>query len=347
MHHEKESEFLIVGHGLAGALMTDALERHGQKPIVADALLEHAASPAAAGIMNPVIGPSLNSPWRAYDCLKKAKETYRRLEEDWDEYFFRELRMLRIFQDEKMIRRWNDKLLQEETAQFLGRLWSKEELKEIGVDGSLGAGEVMKTGALDVMTLVRASREHLKTEGRYLQKAVHPMDRTWNGRTIFCEGFRVVNNPWFKELPFAPAKGEVLELEDTRKEFLNGGTWFIPGDKDTALAGSTYEWKNLESGPTREGADEILNGLNYLSEPTPVIRGQRSGVRPATRDRMPIVGAHPIEEKMLIFNGFGSRGSSLIPLCAELFASHLIEGKELPEAIDLQRFKEAKSLGLP
>ena len=42
-------DFLILGHGLAGALLADALERRGNKPIVADASLPHAATPVAAG----------------------------------------------------------------------------------------------------------------------------------------------------------------------------------------------------------------------------------------------------------------------------------------------------------
>ena len=91
----------------------------------------------------------------------------------------------------------------------------------------------------------------------------------------------------------------------------------------------------------------FLEGLSYLNEPKPSVTGRRSGVRPGTRDRMPIMGTHPKNPSISIFNGFGSRGGTLIPLCAELFAEYLLEDKPLPEELDLRRFPEADSLPQP
>jgi len=50
---------------------------------------------------------------------------------------------------------------------------------------------------------------------------------------------------------------------------------------------------------------------------------------------------------MSIFNGFGSRGGTLIPFCSELFAKYLLEDEPLPEELDLRRFPEADSLSMP
>ncbi|MBT5910865.1 MAG: FAD-dependent oxidoreductase, partial [Opitutae bacterium] len=82
-------------------------------------------------------------------------------------------------------------------------------------------------------------------------------------------------------------------------------------------------------------------------DPKPSVTGRRSGVRPGTRDRMPIMGTHPANPSISIFNGFGSRGGTLIPLCAELFAESLLEGNPLPEELDLRRFPEADCLVAP
>ena len=136
-------------------------------------------------------------------------------------------------------------------------------------------------------------------------------------------------------------------MADDRTEFLNGGTWFLPQGSGKALSGSTFDWDDLESGPTDAGTTRILEGLSYLNAPKPSVTGRRSGVRPGTRDRMPIMGTHPKNPAISIFNGFGSRGGTLIPLCAELFAEYLLEDKPLPEELDLRRFPEADSLATP
>ena len=76
MNMPEDIDFLLVGHGLAGALLADALERRGRRVAVADPYLPFGATKVAAGILNPIIGPKLNAPWRIKDCLEKARETY-------------------------------------------------------------------------------------------------------------------------------------------------------------------------------------------------------------------------------------------------------------------------------
>ncbi len=347
MNSDNDMDFLIVGHGLAGVLLADALEQLGAKPLVADSSMPHASTPVAAGVLNPVIGPRLNAPWRAQDCLDSARETYRRLEAGWDVTFFREFRMLRLFADEKMAKKWKRRKMEAATAPFMGETFSVESMPEAGVRAPFGAGEILGAGALDTQGLVFASRKHLTDEERYLVESIPHDTLPRDKRIIFCEGFRVRDNPWFGALPFAPVRGEIIELRDERAECLNGGTWFIPQGTGEALAGATYDWDDLECGPTDEGVQKILDGLDYLAEPKPEVTGKRSGVRPATRDRMPILGTHPKNPSLFLFNGFGSRGGLSIPLCAKLFAKYLLEGHSLPEEINLGRFPESEDLPAP
>jgi glycine/D-amino acid oxidase-like deaminating enzyme len=347
MNLPEDIDLLLVGHGLAGALLADALERRGKRVAVADPYLPFGATKVAAGILNPIIGPKLNAPWRIKDCLERARETYERLGKAWDVELFREFRMIRIFKDQEMADRWKVRKVEAATSAFMGKPFGSEELGEMGAESPFGAGEVLGAGALRARELVDSSRRHLSDGGLFYSEAFDPQDAPSGPRIVFCEGFRVRDNPWFSALPFAPVRGEILELADDRTEFLNGGTWFLPQGSGKALAGSTFDWDDLESGPTDEGAKRILEGLSYLNAPKPSVTGRRSGVRPGTRDRMPIMGTHPKNPSMSIFNGFGSRGGTLIPLCAELFAEYLLEEKPLPEELDLRRFPEANSLPSP
>mgnify|MGYP001185305936 CR=1 FL=1 len=347
MNLSKDIDFLLVGHGLAGTLLADALERRGNRIAVADPYLPFGATKVAAGILNPIIGPKLNAPWRIKDCLNKARETYERLGKTWGVELFREFRMVRIFKDQEMASKWRVRKMEIATAPFMGKTFGSEELQKMGVGAPFGAGEVLGAGALRTKELVDASRGFLRQDGLFHAETFDPLDAPPGLRIVFCEGFRVKDNPWFSTLPFAPVRGEILELGDDRTEFLNGSTWFLPRGSSQALAGSTFDWDDLESGPTDEGAKRIMEGLHYLNGPKPSVMGSRSGVRPGTRDRMPIMGTHPQNPLISIFNGFGSRGGTLIPLCAKLFAEYLLEEHPLPEELDLRRFPEANSLPLP
>jgi glycine oxidase len=347
MNLPEDIDLLLVGHGLAGALLADALERRGKRVAVADPYLPFGATKVAAGILNPIIGPKLNAPWRIKDCLNKARETYDRLGKAWKVELYREFRMIRIFKDEEMSDRWQARKEEAATAPFMGKTFGPEELCKMGVESPFGAGEAIGAAALRARELIEASRRHLSDGGLFYSEAFDPQDAPSGPRIVFCEGFRVRDNPWFSALPFAPVRGEILEIDDARSDFLNGGTWFLPQGSGQALAGSTFDWDDMESGPTDEGTKRILEGLSYLNAPKPSVTGRRSGVRPGTRDRMPIMGTHPKNPSTSIFNGFGSRGGTLIPLCAELFAEYLLEDKPLPHELDLRRFPEADSLAAP
>ena len=57
---------------------------------------------------------------------------------------------------------------------------------------------------------------------------------------------------------------------------------------------------------------------------------QKTGIRPATKDRRPFIGFHPEQKLLGIFNGFGAKGVSLAPY----FAEHLAMCMEQKTAID-------------
>ena len=65
---------------------------------------------------------------------------------------------------------------------------------------------------------------------------------------------------------------------------------------------------------------------------------QKAGVRPATRDRMPFIGIHPEHSQIGIFNGFGTKGVSLVPYLANQFVSMLKKQANLDPVVNIRRF---------
>ena len=66
---------------------------------------------------------------------------------------------------------------------------------------------------------------------------------------------------------------------------------------------------------------------------------QVAGIRPTTKDRRPLVGAHPENKNLFVLNGLGTRGVMMSPFVAEELFNHIELGIDLDREIDIKRFK--------
>ena len=91
---------------------------------------------------------------------------------------------------------------------------------------------------------------------------------------------------------------------------------------------------------TEEARVQLQQGLENLfkSLPDDLTIEQSAGVRPATSDRKPFIGTHPLNDKIKLFNGFGARGSLTIPWHTEHFVNHLLDQQPLNSDIDIARY---------
>ena len=112
----------------------------------------------------------------------------------------------------------------------------------------------------------------------------------------------------------------------------------LPGKNKDCRVGSTYNWKQIDEMPTEKGRLEIEEKLSQLYTRRTIVKNTKAGVRPATKDRRPFIGLHPKNEKIGMFNGFGSKGVSLTPYYARQFVEHLEYGLGLDKEVDINRY---------
>jgi glycine oxidase len=332
-------DFLIVGHGLAGATLAHLLLRRGQRIRVLDNKLPHSASKVAAGLVNPLIGPKFNVPVHMEDCLTESQNFFRSIEEESGESLYEKFLLHRIFVSEKQRDLWIDKSQDSVFRQFARTVETREACEKLGLEAPLGAGTQL-ANRLDFPLFLKLSEDKLRQVGCWQDGIFKETDWIEASKIVFCEGYRVLQNPWFGHLPFAPAQGEILLLNNGLSVAASNGTWHVPEKKDRCLAGSTWKHDDLESGPTDEGKNKIFENLPLLDKNSPKIIEHRSGVRPSTRDRSPILGKHQENERMFLFNGFGSRGSATIPFYAKHMLDFMIDEVPLPKEADLNRFQK-------
>jgi len=89
-----------------------------------------------------------------------------------------------------------------------------------------------------------------------------------------------------------------------------------------------------------KGATELLNV--WLKKPYKVL-AHKASVRPATLERRPFVGCHPVYSNVGILNGMGTKGSSLAPFFAHQLAQHIIYNFPVAPEADVHRFSRILS----
>ena len=157
---------------------------------------------------------------------------------------------------------------------------------------------------------------------------------------IFCEGYKGLNNPHFNLLPLTQTKGETLTIKNIKlpeNESVNRKCFVLPLSPGVFKIGSTYTWNTADLSPTKEGKNDILNNLSFLTNEKPEIINHSAGIRPTTVDRRPLMGTHPTMKNYHYFNGLGAKGYMLAPRLSFEFAEYLLKNKALNKEVNLTR----------
>ena len=341
-------DFLIVGQGLAGTLLALALEKRGLRVRIVDDGWRTASSRVAAGVLNPVTGMRLVKTFGADDLVPAAKRIYAELGEKFGAEFFREIPFYRFYSSEH---EREVKAKRAADPDYAG--WLSEDIPAGTLCGGaladrLGGFFVNRAGRLDISSLLDAARADFLARGILTEEKFVPDELaisrdgvSWRGSAfrrgaIFCEGFRVRENPWFGHLKWQPAKGEFVDVELPGTENLQGrilksAVVAVPLGGSRWRVGTNYDRDVLDNVPTPETGERLLRAFCSLFSPAAdpasvCVVARLAGVRPAVQGALPKVGAHEKFPRLFLFNGFGSKGVTWIPLYAERFAEKLASG---------------------
>ena len=87
-------------------------------------------------------------------------------------------------------------------------------------------------------------------------------------------------------------------------------------------------------------AEQLLQ--QWVKVPYKIVE-HRASVRPATLERRPFVGLHPLHKNVGILNGMGTKGCSLAPFFARQLSDHLIYRTGIRPDADVARFAKILS----
>jgi glycine/D-amino acid oxidase-like deaminating enzyme len=346
---------IIVGQGIAGTLISYALLSRGQSVYVIDKPQDYAASKAAAGLINPITGRYYTKSWMIDDLLPTAIKTYQSLEELLQMQYWYPGDIYRTLHNVKQCNDWSARLLQE-PYQAYAKSASDEGPYTSQVSRGEGVALISGGGRVEVAKLNKAYRSYLKSKNCFSEELfdydqlIQEESQVLYGEIsadyiVFSEGVGMQDNPFFKDLPLQPAKGEALHIKSEglieKLDILKHMQYLVPTESDkTYWSGGGFKWKYESSSPTTEWKDKQASELTeFISEGYSIVN-HLAGVRPCVKDRKPIIGRHPDHNKVYLFNGLGTKGTSLGPYFSEMLAEHILhDGNIIPE-VNLNRFTQ-------
>ncbi len=336
------TDVLILGRGIAGAVLAETLRLRGLRVHVFDHKRPGNASMAAGGVVNPIVLRRDVPSWRAARLLPQAQDFYTAWQTRLGITCWHQLPMVKVFPTPREVDQWQRAMNNVESAPFVHR-HAEPEVDAAPITAPHGYGTVWPAAWLNVPALLEAQRQQLLASAMLTEAPVAPeeiiiapdhvrigeLEARW---LVRCEG------P-FAQLPgLVPVKGETLvvripDLHLTR--MVHRGVFILPLGNALFRVGATFKWDDVFAGPTDEARTWLLERLHALVQCPVEVVEHTAGVRPAARDRRPLLGI--TGPSQAVFNGLGSRGVLLAPWCAQHLVAHLFDGAALDPEVDVAR----------
>ena len=353
--HCMQVDYLIVGQGICGTMLSWFLYKEGKSFLVIDEGSGDTSSKIAAGIINPVTGRRFVRSWMIDEIMPFAVDTYEKIGLVLDNSFVYKRSVIDFFSTPEARNSFINRLVEDDT--FLHTYPDQNHFNQF-FHYDFGCGEISPAYTVHLQVLLSAWRKKLMDNHSFREDKFEPKDLQVKSdkveyqnisaqKIIFCDGVASMESPWFNLLPFSANKGEALIIES--EELTNGhifkrGMMLAPlPEKHTYWVGSNYIWEYADAKPTQQFYDKTTTLLNtWLKVPFKVL-DHKAAVRPATIERRPFIGFHPQYPTIGILNGMGTKGTSLAPFFAHQMAQHLVYDIPLMEEVDVRRFSRILS----
>lgn len=345
-----QTEILIIGQGICGTMLSWFLQKEGRSFLVIDDGNQSNASKIAAGVINPVTGRRYVTTWMIDELIAFANDCYGEMGVAMDTEFVFQRSVIDFFPSAQMRNAFINRLTEDD--RFLHSFPDQNHFNQY-FNYDFGCGEIRPAYTVNMGLLMAAMRKKLTDQNAFRQEVfdADALNLTKDGveyknikaaKIIFCDGIRSMEHPWFRLLPFAPNKGEVLVIES---EEMNSEHIFKKGMvlaplpvKNTFWVGSNYQWEFADDQPSEAFYKQTTSLLDsWLKKPYRVLF-HKASVRPATLERRPFVGFHPHLPQIGILNGMGTKGASLAPYFANQLCQHIVHGLPIQEDAGIHRF---------
>jgi glycine/D-amino acid oxidase-like deaminating enzyme len=348
-----QTDILIIGQGISGTFLSYYLHKAGIDYLVIDDNQADAPSKIAAGIINPVTGRRLVTVWKADELFPFAWEAYQEIGALLNVKAISQKDILDFFPNPFMRESFLKKKAEENPyIDIVETDYSPVFNYEFGI------GTIKPVYTAHLQTLIPAWRKYLTSRNKLLaetfdaahlqvsDQAVSYKDIRAK-KIIFCDGAAGSNNSYFANLPFALNKGEALlvSIPGLSQEYVYKKAMLLAplAEPDIFWIGSNYLWEFEDNQPTETFYQQTVQQLQHFLKLPFTVVDHLAGVRPATVERRPFAGFHPVHPAVGILNGMGTKGCSLSPYFAQQLTEHILNGTPISPEADISRYTKVLS----
>jgi glycine oxidase len=345
-------DYIIVGQGIGGTLLSYFLIKNGQKVLVIDNGHLTSASKVAAGIVNPITGRRYVKSWMFEELLEFAKATYGELDELLGISCFESRNIIRVLFNNREV---HDYYARSGELMYQKFMLDSSDVSEYSktLKPFYDTGEVTYSGKVNLQILLKRYAEYLSETQSLLIESfdfqalkIEPDKIRYKNieakNIIFSEGIKATENPYFGYLPFKGAKGEVLIIRIPNLKpvkIFKHRIFLVPLYEDVFWAGATNDNQYADDLPSERGRKELISKINEIIHIPYEILDHQAAIRPNAKDRRPFIGKHLKLDNVFVFNGLGTKGSSIAPYFAHHFTNHLLNNEPLMKEVDVRRFE--------
>lgn len=345
------NKILVVGQGLAGTLLSYQLFKNNIDFHVIDNNHFKSSTKVAAGLINPITGRRYVKSWLIDELLPSALQQYSHFEKMLDISIINQQNILRTLKTPKQINMWDEVSTRPGYDAYVVNQPDAAEYLNI-IKGVKRFAEIKSSYRIDISLLISTYKSWLQKHDKltheifnYQALKIEEKGVSYNNKSyshvIFCEGHAALENPYFNKLGFQMAKGEALMLKFDKfnsQKILRDDIFFVPNNEGVFWSGGGYKWQFDTDAKTEEWKSAWIDKIKEVTDQPYAIMSHKAGIRPCVLDRKPLLGRHIKHPQVCIFNGLGTKGTSLGPYFAKHLFDHLFKGKALLEEVNCLRY---------
>lgn len=310
------------------------------------------ASRVASGIINPVTGRRVVTTWKIDELLPFAESTYKLLEDELHCSIIQQKDIVAFPSAPDMVQAYQKRI--DEGNSFIHSNSNREELSNY-FNIPFNIINIHPCYLIHVQQLLVSFRQLLIKKNSFLQEDFnedellieHNFIQYKNiqaNAIIYCNGMNAFNSRFWKQLPFVANKGEALIASirglPVTDMYKFSQLSIVPWKDDLWWIGSSNDLNFTDAQPTELFKQKTTAAIQAILKVPFAITDHIAGIRPATVERRPFVGAHPLHKNVFILNGMGSKGCSIAPWAAQQVTAFLLSGKNPDKEIDMLRFEK-------
>lgn len=362
MHYQ--TEFCILGAGIAGLSLADALHARDIESIVIEKDdIGSGASGTPGGLVNPATGRRGKKVWKAESGYKSIAANLEKIQAFSAHSFYQKNGVLRPALLKKMARKMKREFEQNSWPDGWCQWKTKDEIQEMHpgiacVDGGLWLPVGL---TVDVKAFLKAYARYLEEAGVHIFCGEEPYpiseEDHWiieledvtikANQLVFATGHTIATSPFWDWIPVNLIKGQVAKFKKSEGLLTFSHSISSLGyiarleEANTFIQGSTYEHDFTAIQPDKEGETYLRKRLRRTLpqlEKQVTLTDQWAGVRTSTPNYKPILGKHPAYSNLHLFSGLGSKGLLWGKFLADHYVDHLCHDAGLYPEVDINRF---------